>query len=166
MSRKNAQKHWKVTKYEVTRIRLMVGGLIAISLIIVQDFISSGVFTSSKTLDIFSFISVISFAVALPLLTAHILITSEDASRHYALDEPLGLRIAYWLGVIGALTGIVAAFLHISLIAGLVILISILIGATLFAEYVAKLRRLDKVLKQNGIKNLKEDVDPHYLELK
>ena len=137
---------WKVNKHDVNRIRLMFGGLIAISLIIVQDFISSGVFNSPTKPDIPALISVLSFAVALPLLAAHVLITSEDASRHYALDESLGLKVAYWLGIIGALTGIVTAFMHIYWIAGLVILVSIVVGAVLFAEYVVELHRLDKAL--------------------
>jgi len=165
MSQTNGKKPWQVTKYEVGRTRLMFGGLIAISLIITQDFIASGVFDSSKKApDVPAFISVVAFAIALPLLSAQLLITFEDGSRLYALDDSLGLKFAYWLGILGALTGIVTAFLHISSPAGIAILVSILISAAFYADYVARLRRLDTTLKTKGTENVIEDEDPYIIE--
>src|SRR5438045_2136293 len=106
------EKYLKVKKYAVGKTRLICGGLIAVSLVIMQDFISSGVFDSSKALDWLALFSVLAFALALPLLAAHLLATFEDASRKYTIEDTPGLKISYWLGIVLAPIGIGLAFWH------------------------------------------------------
>ena len=166
MSQIKGKKPLPVSKYWIDRTRLTTGGLISVGLIITQDFISSGIVASSKVLDIPALISVVAFAVALPLLSAQFPVTFEDGSRHYVWDDTWGLQVAYWLGMIAAIVGIVAAFWHISLIAGLVILVGTLVSTALYADYGAKLHRLDKAYRAKGFENRREDEHPHVIEHK
>ncbi len=137
-----------VRKYPVGRARLICGGLLAISVVIVQVFISTGVFTSSKALDIPALISVLAFALALPLLSLRLLVTFEDASRKFTIKDTLGLKATYWLGILAAPVGIVAAFWHISLFAGILVLVSIIVGVVFYAQYARRLQQLDSELKK------------------
>ncbi len=70
-------------RYYVGKTRLICGSLIAISVVIMQVFISTGVFNSSKALDIPALISVLGIALALPLLSLQLLTTFEDESRKF-----------------------------------------------------------------------------------
>lgn len=137
-----------VRKYAVGRARLICGGFLAISVVIMQVFISTGVFTSSKAFDIPSLISVLAFALALPLLSLRLLVTFEDASRKYTIEDTLGLKATYWLSILAAPVGIVAAFWHLSLSAGILVLVSIIVGVVLYAQYALRLHQLDSELKK------------------
>jgi hypothetical protein len=117
-------------------------------------FISTGVFTPSKMVDIPALISVLACAFTLPLLSLQILAAFDDVSRKFTIADTLGLKIAYWIGSVYALLGIVAAFWHISWVAGLVVLISGLVGRLVYVDYRQRLRRLDRALKAEGIENL------------
>lgn len=152
------EKYWKVSKYKVGKTRLICAGLIGISIIIMQDFISLGVFTSSKTLDIAALFSVLAFALALPLLAVRLLFTFEEASRKYTVAHKLDLRTAYWIGVVLAPVGIALAFWHIHWIAGLLISVSMILGVILYTDYGRKLYHLDRELRtQKNTDNVKEE---------
>ncbi len=71
------------------------------------------------------------------------------------IKDTLGLKVAYWLGILAALVGIIAAFWHISLFAGILILASIIGGAIPYVHYAIRLHRLDRELNaREHIENL------------
>jgi len=132
------EKFFKASKYAAGKTRLMCGGLVGIGIVILQAFISTGVYTSpqaattakaatvAKLLDIPALISVIALALALPFLSVLLLATFEETSRRFTIEDTLGLKIAYWFGIIVALIGIAATFWYISLVAGILVSASII----------------------------------------
>jgi uncharacterized membrane protein len=112
----------------VNHNKLLFGGLIGISLIILQDFISSG------ALDLSALISVIAFAVAVPLLAMGILI--DDITKpHQSINLSMDYNIVFFGGLGGAIVGAAAAFWHISWIAGIVFLVSGIFGLVIYNRY-------------------------------
>ncbi len=93
----------------------LTGGLIAIILIILQDFISSGIS------DIATLIAVISFALALPLLALNIFILQITLDYNFYLTSKVMLAILA-LSYLFAVTGLVATFWHIAWFVGLIFL--------------------------------------------
>lgn len=102
------------------------GGLLAISLVMLQGFLSG-------PLDLAAFVAVLAFALSIPVLTCNLLVnfmrTRRD-SRTKAADAEMAF---YILGIFIALVGIVAAFWHMSWIAALAFLCSALFA---FAVYI------------------------------
>ena len=91
--------------------RVIYGGLIAIALVIIQPFIAAA------SLDTTATISIIAFAVAVPLLAALILVNRQEAFRGRRTSS-LMVTLAQSAGQGAAFVGIVAAFWHISWVAG------------------------------------------------
>jgi hypothetical protein len=93
------------------------GGLIAIGLVMVQQFLTAaGLDWSAK-------ICVLAFAVAIPLLAALIMVNRQENFRRRATDSRL-VRVAQSGAQALAFAGIVAGFWHIWWLAGVVILVS------------------------------------------
>ncbi|HZS77372.1 MAG TPA: hypothetical protein VFA41_12225 [Ktedonobacteraceae bacterium] len=165
------EQYGKLKKYAAIKTRLICGGLIGIGLVILSAFISAGVFKSLpgtpaakapvevNVPDWPAIFSIIAFAIALPLLSALVLITFEETSRKYVtVKDMLGLRIVYWAGTLLALIGIVFAFWHIWFVAGILAGVSILIGTLIYTTYSSRLTRLDNQLKtQWNIENLRSE---------
>jgi hypothetical protein len=101
---------------------LTYSAMIAISLIILQNFFSTG-FTDTPEL-----VSVIAFAVALPVLALGLL--TNILSKGKLEASP---KLATIVGIPSAIIGIIAAFWHISWIAGVAILISGVVAMVVFA---------------------------------
>lgn len=91
------------------------GGLIGAGLIVVQPFLTAG------SLDLTAMISVVAFAVAVPLLAALILVNRQENYRRRATSSRL-VAAAKALAQLAAFVGVVAAFWHIHWITGVVIL--------------------------------------------
>jgi len=117
-----------ITINEVRVDQWVFGGLLAISLVILQAFISSG------TSDLTSTITVFAFAFAVPQLAIATLISIIDKDRK--LDKFEGpTKISTWvyfillmLTLLSDCVGIITAFWHYSWIAGIVALMSGCIG--------------------------------------
>lgn len=158
-----AQQHWKASKYIADKTRLICAGLVGIGIIILGSFVQIGVFTTStgpppsKELDIPAFISVIAFAVALPLLSVRLLASFEVASRRIIVGDTLGLRIAYWFGTFLALVGIATAFWHISPVPGIFVSASMIIGFIFYTGYGRSLDRLDTQMKHGRVGNMRSE---------
>jgi hypothetical protein len=146
----------KVRKYWVTRTKLMLGGLLAIIIIILQDLISLGVFNSSKMLDWPLVISAFAFAVALPLLSVQLLATIEDESRFWTFSDPWYLIVTYVVGILGAVVGIFFAFWHIWPPVAIASLVAMVIGAGAYVLYRAKLLSFDKQERAAGRENIRD----------
>ncbi len=126
----------KIDKYALEVQDVYAGGLIAISLVILQGFIGLA------SLDTAALISMIAFSAALPLLSGLLVIGIIE--RRYAYGSPRTLvaylvRILFILGIGLSFVGIRAAIWHSSWIAGVVSLVSSFIAAIIYALYAADL---------------------------
>jgi hypothetical protein len=92
---------------------LMYGGLIAISVVILQGFLST------PSIGVSGKISVVAFAIALPLLAVLILL----GELHPGDPTPSNVtyEITKAVAMVGSVTGVVAAFWHIDWLAGVAI---------------------------------------------
>jgi hypothetical protein len=96
---------------------LIYGGLITVGVLIVQPFLTA------TSLDLAATISVIAFAVSIPILAALMLVNREETFRGRRTPSKL-VAIGNGVGQSAAFIGIVAAFWHITWIAGVVVLVS------------------------------------------
>jgi hypothetical protein len=100
---------------------LIYGALITVGVLIVQPFLTA------PSLDLAATISVIAFAVAIPLLAALILVNREETFRGRRTPSRLA-AVGNGVGQSAAFIGIVAAFWHITWVAGVVVLVSSLVA--------------------------------------
>lgn len=91
------------------------GGLIVIGLYMVQPFLVA------PSLDASAKVSVIAFAVAIPLLAALVMVNRQETFRHRRTTS-VTVTVAQSVGQAAALVGIVAGFWHITWIAGVTFL--------------------------------------------
>jgi hypothetical protein len=96
---------------------LIYGALITIGVLMVQPFLTA------PSLSLAATISVIAFALAIPILAALMLVNREETFRGRRTPSKL-VAIGNGVGQSAAFIGIVAAFWHISWIAGVVVLVS------------------------------------------
>ena len=94
---------------------VIYGGLIGIAVVIIQPFLAAA------SLDTAAKISIIAFAVAVPLLAALILVNRQEVFRGRQASSVMVI-LAQSAGLAAACVGIVAAFWHISWVAGVTIL--------------------------------------------
>jgi hypothetical protein len=100
---------------------LSYGGLIAGCVAVMQPFLTAG------ALDLSGLIAVVSFAIAIPLLAALLMVSQHEAYRH----RPTGLRLLAVAKAIGqglAVLGIAAALWHVLWIAGVALVVSALVA--------------------------------------
>ncbi len=101
---------------EVLRqVGVIYGGLIAIALVMVQPFLSTA------TLDAPGRVSIIAFAVAIPLLAALVMVNRQELFRGRRTTSVL-VAIAHSTGQLAAFVGITAGFWHITWVAGVTFL--------------------------------------------
>ncbi len=112
----------------------ILAGLIGISLVIVQALIAI------RATDLPAMIALFAFAVALPMLGMLVIINALYAKHRY-VSFPLYLTLAYALGEGGAALGVVAAFWHVSWVAGALILVSGLLGLGVYLAYTRQLEK-------------------------
>jgi type III secretory pathway component EscS len=113
---------------------LILAGLIGISVVIVQALI--GIHAS----DLPATIALLAFAIALPMLGMLVILNALYAKYRYA-SFPLYLTIAYFLGEGGAALGVVAAFWHLSWVAGALIVVSIFLAVGVYFAYTRQLQK-------------------------
>lgn len=126
-------------RYEInpewTRQALITyGGLIGIGVIVLQALISI------QSLDLASLISIVSFAVAIPLLAVMVLIYHAQTQYRYA-TYPWYLTLIIVLGQGGAFLGVFAAFWHVSWIAGILLATSGAGGLIIYTIYLRQMER-------------------------
>jgi hypothetical protein len=96
---------------------LIYGALITIGVLMVQPFLTA------SSLDLAAQICVISFSVAIPFLAALMLVNREETFRGRRTPSVL-VAIGNGVGQSAAFIGIVAAFWHITWVAGVAVLVS------------------------------------------
>lgn len=102
---------------------LMYGGLIGIGVVLVQPFLTPG----AASLDLSAQICVIAFSLAIPLLSALIVLNRHETYRRRMTSSVVVLvaqQAALGLGY----AGVVAGFWHIMTIAGIAIMVGTILG--------------------------------------
>jgi len=103
-------------KEEVIRqLGLIYGGLILIGVYMVQPFLVA------PSLDASAKVSVIAFAVAIPLLAALVMVNRQEAFRRRRTTS-ITVNVAHAIAQAAAFVGIVAGFWHITWIGGVTFL--------------------------------------------
>ena len=103
-------------KEEVIRqLGLIYGGLILIGVYMVQPFLVA------PSLDVPAKVSVIAFAVAIPLLAALVMLNRQEAFRRRRTTS-VTVNVAHSIAQAASFVGIVAGFWHITWIAGVTFL--------------------------------------------
>src|SRR5260370_39711934 len=95
-------------EFKKTESRLIDGGLIAISIIILPVWVAIGLS------DPASWISLMALGVSLPLLVTDLFLSNMPNIRYSSRKALYLARIIRWAGWIGAFFGIVAAISHLS----------------------------------------------------
>jgi hypothetical protein len=104
-----------MTQEVLRQLGLIYGGLILIGVYMVQPFLTA------PTLDASAKISIVAFAVAIPLLAALVLVNRQEAFRGRRTTS-VTVTIAHAVAQLAAFVGIVAGFWHITWIAGMTFL--------------------------------------------
>ena len=114
---------------EKQQAQLLYPGMIALALIVLQAFISAGLS------DVASFISVLVFALVLPILGVCLFVLNDPKLDSNKVSD-FFKKLVFWALPIGCLfifVGLVAAFWHLSWIMGVVSLISGLVAGAILA---------------------------------
>jgi hypothetical protein len=118
------------TPYHTQIFNVECGALIAISLVLLQDVLSS------PSLDIPLTVTSCAFAIAIPLLSAKLMINFEESKAGYYVPSNR-VKFLYWAGMGAAFVGINAAFWHLSWLIGSLFAISSLLAILFYITYVA-----------------------------
>jgi hypothetical protein len=100
----------------VRLLGVIYGGLIGVALLMVQPFLVA------TNLDASATISIVAFAVAIPLLAALVLVNRQEAFRGRRTTS-VSVTIAQAVAQLAAFVGIVAGFRHTTWIAGVTFLV-------------------------------------------
>ena len=133
------KKKYRLQKYELLEVWLrqtgvIFAGLIGIGVVIVQALISI------NATDPPAMISLLAFAIALPMLGTLVILNVVQAKYRYA-SYPAYLTFAYILGEGSAAVGVVAAFWHVSWVAGVLVVVSGLVGLGIYFAYSKQLQK-------------------------
>jgi hypothetical protein len=105
---------------------VIYGGLIGVGVIMLQPFLGA------RSLDAAAKVSVIAFAVAIPLLAALVMVNRQETFRQRRTSSK-SVTVAQVIGQGAAFAGIVAGFWHISWIAGVTFLAAGFVGMLVHA---------------------------------
>ena len=125
------------TQEVLGQLGLIYGGLILIGLYMVQPFLTA------PSIDASAKISVLAFAVAIPLLAALVLVNRQEAFRG-RLTASVMVTIARVVAQLAAFVGIVAGFWHIIWIAGVTFLAAGLAAVGVHSAGLWRVERPDK----------------------
>lgn len=118
---------------------MIYGALIAIGVILVQQFLT----VTPSPLDWSAKICVVAFSVAIPLLTALILLNRQETFRRRVTDS-LMVRASQPIAQLLAFVGVVAGFWHIFWLAGVGILVSSFVAMMVHSAGYLRLERAAK----------------------
>ena len=100
---------------------LIYSGLIGVAILMVQPFLGAA------SLDLAATISVIAFAVAVPLLAALVLLNRQESYRQRR-SPSVTVLVAHSVAQGAAVVGLVAGFWHIDWVAGVCFLVAAFVG--------------------------------------
>ncbi len=103
------------------QLGVIYGGLIGVAVVMVQPFLAA------TKLDTSARVSVIAFAVAIPLLAALVLVNRQETFRGRR-SASVSVVVAQSVAQSAALIGIAAGFWHITWVAGVAFLVAVLVA--------------------------------------
>jgi hypothetical protein len=103
------------------QLGVIYGGLIGVAVVMVQPFLAA------MTLDTSARVSVIAFAVAIPLLAALVLVNRQETFRSRR-SPSVSVTVAQSVAQLAALIGIAAGFWHITWVAGAAFLVAAIVA--------------------------------------
>lgn len=121
-----------LAKESLRQDRLIYGGLIGVGVLVIQPFLAM------ENVDGPAWISVIAFSVAIPLLAALMLVNHHEQFRDRRTPS-VNVTAAKVVALGSSFTGLVAAFWHISRIAGIAFLASGLVAMFIHSAGVSRL---------------------------
>ena len=154
----------RISKYAIRLHTLYAGGLVAVSLIVLQDLIGLG------KLDLPALMSLIAFAAAIPLLSGMLVIAVVETRYPYISVHSRSIRViesTFYLGALIDLFGFGAAFWHASLIAGIVFLAMTAFSILIYSIHISNLSDREVLNETEGASekekarsNLKDQSEP------
>ena len=111
----------------IKQLHVIYAALIGIGMVTVQPFLYEGEYNGLPAR-----ICVISFALSIPILSSLLLLNYEEEFRK-RMSKSMTVAVAKAIGQFAAVTGIIAAFWHISPLAGISLLVGCVIGLTAYA---------------------------------
>jgi hypothetical protein len=99
------------------QLGLIYSGLIGVAVLMVQPFLAA------PSLDVTARISIIAFAVAIPLLAGLVMVNWQEGFRGRRSNS-ISLTVAQSIAQLAAVTGIVAGFWHVTWVAGVTFLVA------------------------------------------
>ena len=119
-------------KLWITQLRTVFGGLIVAGLYMIQPFLSSG-----KPQGLAAKICVVSFAIAIPLLATLFAVVYEEnpADFRKRIGKSPIMSSIKTIAQLTALTGLIAGFWHIDILAGIGMLAAIIAGLVGYNQY-------------------------------
>jgi hypothetical protein len=112
--------------------RLIYGGLIGIGVVMVQQFLNAA------ALEPTALLCVVAFSIAIPLLSALLMINRQEVFRGSGARSGAVSAVAV-LAQLAAFVGVAAGFWHITWIAGVGVLVSALVGLAVYSAGLVQL---------------------------
>ncbi|MFI6292281.1 hypothetical protein ACIBEJ_11900 [Nonomuraea sp. NPDC050790] len=125
---------WKRRENWLDQDNLINAGFIAIGIVLVQPFLTVA------DLTVAALVCVLSFSVAIPLLAVLTMVNQLRKTHRFTGSTRL-LNLARGLAPLAACIGVVAAFWHMSWIAGVVLLVSGTVAVIAYGGFFAVLPR-------------------------
>ena len=101
----------------VRQLGLIYSGLIGVAVLMVQPFLTT------PSLDVSARVSIVAFAVAIPLLAGLVMVNWQERFRGRR-STSIGVTISQAIAQLAAVTGIVAGFWHVTWVAGVTFLVA------------------------------------------
>jgi tetrahydromethanopterin S-methyltransferase subunit G len=99
------------------QLGLIYGALIGVAVLMVQPFLAA------PSLDASATVSIIAFSVAIPLLAGLVMVNWQEGFRGRR-SSSVSVTVAQSIAQLAAVTGIVAAFWHVTWVAGVTFLVA------------------------------------------
>jgi uncharacterized membrane protein YoaK (UPF0700 family) len=128
------QRGYETPAWKLQQTDLVYAGLAGVAIVFVQDYVGLPVLDAAAT------ISIIAFAVALPLLAILGVLNAVQAGYRYA-PFPWWMTLAVVVALGASAIGIVAAFWHASVVAAIVVTATGMLAGVLTAAYRISLER-------------------------
>ncbi|MEV4170190.1 hypothetical protein [Nonomuraea sp. NPDC049709] len=125
---------WRQKDNVLQQDNLIYLGLIGIGIVLVQPFLTEA------SLDVSAMVCVVAFSLSIPLL-AFLVMVNKVQVLHRHMSNSNFSSVAKGVAILSACTGIVAAFWHMTWIAGVVVSAAGVLGLGIYTGYYMRLER-------------------------
>jgi hypothetical protein len=124
-------------------LKIASGALVGLAVVALVQMLSL------NGLDLPLGVSVFSFAISIPLLSAAFISAIVETSFDYSVDKPFLLKAVMLSGYLASLIGVSALFFHFAIYAGVIFIAGSVIGFLAVTLYDNKLRALEGTNLEN-----------------